>query len=53
MLIFMGGNWMVRKIVGFLFSLFLGLGNVFSLASYVNAEEAGKIWLNDDEIVIY
>ena len=44
---------MIRRILGFLLSLFLGLGNVFSFASYVSAEESGKIWLNDDETVTY
>ena len=44
---------MVRRIVGILLSLLLGLGNVFSFATYVNAEEAGKIWLNDDDTVTY
>ena len=53
MLFFMGGNWMIRRMLGFLLSLFLGLGNVFSFASYVNAEEVGKIWLNDDDTVTY
>ena len=44
---------MIRRILGFLLSLFLGLGNVFSFVSYVSAEESGKIWLNDDETVTY
>ena len=44
---------MIRRMLGFLLSLFLGLGNVFSFASYVNAEEVGKIWLNDDDTVTY
>ena len=44
---------MIRRILGFLLSLFLGLGNVFSFASYVSAEESGKIWLNDDDTVTY
>ena len=44
---------MVRKIVGFILSLVLGLGNLLSFTSAVNAEEAGKIWLNDDNTVTY
>ena len=44
---------MVRKIVGFILSLVLGLGNLLSFTSAVNAEEAGKIWLNDNDTVIY
>ena len=44
---------MVRKIVGFILSLLLGIGNFLSFTSAVNAEEAGKIWLNDDNTVTY
>ena len=44
---------MVRKILGFILSLVLGLGNLLSFTSAVNAEEAGKIWLNDDNTVTY
>ncbi|MBF1099610.1 hypothetical protein [Solobacterium sp.] len=44
---------MVRKIVGFILSLVLGLGNLLSFTSAVNAEEAGKIWLNDSDTVTY
>ena len=44
---------MVRKIVGFILSLVLGLGNLLSFTSAVNAEEAGKIWLNDNDTVTY
>ena len=44
---------MVRKIAGFILSLVLGLGNLLSFTSAVNAEEAGKIWLNDDNTVTY
>ena len=50
---FWGGKVMVRKIVGFILSLVLGLGNLLSFTSAVNAEEAGKIWLNDDNTVTY
>ena len=44
---------MVRKIVGFILSLLLGIGNFLSFTSAVNVEEAGKIWLNDDNTVTY
>ena len=44
---------MVRKIIGFILSLLLGIGNFLSFTSAVNAEEAGKIWLNDDNTVTY
>ena len=44
---------MVRKIVGFILSLLLGIGNFLSFTSAVNAEEAGKIWLNDSDTVTY
>lgn len=44
---------MVRKIVGFILSLVLGLGNLLSFTSAVNAEEAGKIWLNDNDTLLY
>lgn len=44
---------MVRKIVGFILSLLLGIGNFLSFTSAVNAEETGKIWLNDDNTVTY
>ena len=44
---------MVRKIVGFILSLVLGIGNLLSFTSAVNAEEAGKIWINDNDTVTY